>query len=111
MLQKKNRFHGHNSVSKVRGKKFRGEGFSVYAARTKRDDFRMAVVVSKKTAPSAVVRNRIRRRLYEAVRVQNTLQNQPVDVVFVVHEEAVAKQDSAILDMQIAKILQSVINI
>ena len=48
MLQKKNRFHGHNSVSKVRGKKFRGEGFSVYAAKTKRDDFRMAVVVSKK---------------------------------------------------------------
>ena len=39
-----------------------------YVDNPKRTEYRLAVVVSKKVHKSAVVRNRIRRRLYEAVR-------------------------------------------
>lgn len=41
-----------------------------YVASHKRSTYRAAVVVSKKVHKSAVVRNRIRRRVYEQLRVQ-----------------------------------------
>jgi len=74
----------------------------------KRKDYRMAVVVSKKTAKSAVVRNRIRRRLYEAVRVQETLNSQPYDVVFVVQNPDLATVGAQELSMQVQKALMNI---
>jgi len=64
----------------------------------------MAVVVSKKIAKSAVVRNRIRRRLYEAVRTQKTLENHAVDTVFVVSDAKVAEIAASELSLQVAKV-------
>jgi len=92
VIQKKNRFKGHNSVARVRGASVHFEGGRVFARRRKYGvHFRMAVVVSKKTAKSAVVRNRIRRRLYEAVRQSKNLNCiQGVDCVFVVRDPALA---------------------
>lgn len=109
MIARKNRFHGHNSVSRVRGKSVHLPGFKVfYAHNNKNRDYRMAVVVSKKTAKSAVVRNRIRRRLYEAVRVQKELDNQPYDVVFVVQNPSIATMPADELSMQVAKATQKI---
>jgi ribonuclease P protein component len=106
VIARKNRFHGHNSVSRVRGKPVYLSGFKVFYSRNhKRKDYRMAVVVSKKTAKSAVVRNRIRRRLYEAVRVQGTLNNQPYDVVFAVQNPDLATTDAQELSIQVQKAL------
>lgn len=104
MIARSNRFHGHRSVTRVRGKTIHLPYFKVfYAHNNKRNDFRMAVVVSKKIAKSAVVRNRIRRRLYESVRVQKQLDDQPVDVVFVVQDVKIAKIDAQELSLQVAK--------
>ena len=50
----------------------------------------MAVVVSKKTAKSAVTRNRIRRRLFEAVRKDGRLNDVPVAIVCVVKDASLA---------------------
>ncbi len=108
MIAQKNRFRGHNSVSRVRGSVVRGTHFSVFYSykRTKKDktleDFRMAIVVSKKTAKSAVVRNRIRRRLYEAVRVSEGLHNLAVDTVFVVHDAGLATVEHEVLKQQVS---------
>lgn len=56
----------------------------------RRQDWRLAVVVSKKVHKSAVKRNRIRRRLYEAVRLQ--LSDAPAyDLVLTVFHEQVAE--------------------
>lgn len=101
MIARKNRFHGHNSVSRVRGKSMNLSGFRVFYAANNKKDYRMAVVVSKKVAKSAVVRNRIRRRLYEAVRTHKTLENSPVDVVFVVQTDALATMDAQELSVQV----------
>jgi ribonuclease P protein component len=109
VIARKNRFQGHNSVSRVRGKAVHLPGFKVFYVRNnRRQDYRMAVVVSKKTAKSAVVRNRIRRRLYEAVRTQQALNGQPYDVVFVVQNPALATMPHQELVMQVEKATQKI---
>lgn len=59
-----------------------------YVVNPKRTSYRAAVVVSKKVHKSAVVRNRIRRRMYEAIRLSNIDKN--IDIVYVVFDEKVA---------------------
>lgn len=83
--------------------------FKVFYTKTKRSDYRMAVVVSKKVAKSAVTRNRIRRRLYESVRKQGLLNGQPVDAVFVVQKDSLAEIESKILDSQTKKACQKIL--
>lgn len=48
------------------------------------------MVVSKKVSKSAVVRNRIRRRLYEAVRQEAAQIKAPHDIVITVFNEQLA---------------------
>ncbi len=55
----------------------------------------MAVVVSKKVNKSAVVRNRIRRRVFEAARLLEDSIQAPHDLVFTVFTETVADLPSA----------------
>lgn len=66
------RFHGHNSLRYVygNGKAVRSQLFTIkYVANSHRKHPRFSVVVSKKVIKSAVGRNRIRRRLYEYLRL------------------------------------------
>ncbi len=90
MIAKKYRFHGHGAVARVRGKKISGPGYSVYSKKSRRNNYRLAVVVSKKTAKSAVTRNRIRRRLFELFRIDGRLDGKNLDVVVVVHDSDLA---------------------
>ncbi len=110
MLAKKNRFHGHRSVSRVRGGRVQLSDFKVFYSKTKRTDYRMAVVVSKKVAKSAVTRNRIRRRLYESVRKQGTLTGKPVDAVFVVQKDTLATVEASKLDSQVQKACEKILS-
>jgi len=111
VIARKNRFHGHNAVSRVRGKSVHAQNFKVfYMQNPKRRDYRMAVVVSKKVAKSAVVRNRIRRRIYETVRTQAILSNQPFDVVFVVQNPNIATMPESELSLQIANTTQKIVS-
>jgi len=67
------RFHGHNSLRYVytNGKAARCHIATVkYVTNTRRSKSRIAVVVSKKVLKSSVKRNRIRRRIYEYVRLR-----------------------------------------
>jgi ribonuclease P protein component len=66
MIGRANRFHGYNSLRYVykHGKTVRGPHMSLrFCPDAKRQDYRLAVVVSKKISKSAVARNRIRRRI------------------------------------------------
>lgn len=93
MLSKLHRFHGHNSLNYVyrHGQTIRGPLTSLkYAQNDRRQTYRVAVVVSKKVHKSAVVRNRIRRRLYEQVRLIADQIEQPYDIVFTVFHDTVA---------------------
>lgn len=93
MISRKYRFHGHGSLRFVyqKGKTIRGQYGSIkFIANPRRKDYRMAVVVSRKVHKSAVVRNRIRRRIYEIVRHEESRMTEPYDMVFTVFSDQVA---------------------
>lgn len=101
MITKKHRFHGYGSLRFVyqHGETLRGQFGSIkYARNTRRQAYRAAVVVSRKVHKSAVVRNRIRRRLYEIVRCAEPRMTAPFDMVFTVFSDQVAELDHAELE-------------
>ncbi len=80
------RFHGHNSLRYVyaNGKAVRSQLFTVkYVPNSHRTHPRFSVVVSKKVIKSAVGRNRIRRRLYEYLRVNMDKLEGTYDIVVI----------------------------
>ncbi len=95
MINRLHRFHGHNSLSYLfrNGKSQRVEFLSLKYASSKKDDYRLAVIVSKKVSKSAVVRNRIRRRIFETVRVikKDSSKKWPIDIALTVYDEKIAK--------------------
>ncbi|MYB39738.1 ribonuclease P protein component [Candidatus Saccharibacteria bacterium] len=71
MIAQRHRFHGRNSLKPLfaKGGAVRADHFTLrHMANSRRSGYRLAVVVSKKVEKRAVVRNRIRRRLYELFR-------------------------------------------
>lgn len=100
MISRRYRFHGHNSLKYVysHGQTVRGPLSSLkYATNARRTNHRLAVVVSKKVSKSAVKRNRIRRRLYEAFRAYETDMTEPYDLVVTVFSDQVAELDTPAL--------------
>ena len=109
MVGKRNRFHGYNSLQQVyrHGQQVRSEDFQLrYLKNAKRPTYRVAVVVSKKVHKSAVKRNRIRRRVYEAVRDLSPLIIEPYDMVITVHHERVADTPHSELESSIRGLAQ-----
>ena len=103
MIGIRHRFHGYNSLRDVyrRGQTLRASGLSLkFARRGQKRPYRVAVVVSRKVSKSAVVRNRIRRRIYETVRLDADKIEPGLDLVFTVFEERLA--DMPITDLQSA---------
>lgn len=93
MLRRTHRFHGYNSLNHVyrHGATVRATDMSLrYVHNQRRTAYRAAVVVGKKVHKSAVVRNRIRRRIFEQLRLALGELNQPYDIVITVHADKVA---------------------
>lgn len=87
MLQQCNRFHGHGSLKFVykNGQAVRSSIVTVkYVKNPCRSHSRFAVVVSKKVLKSAVRRNRIRRRVYEIIRLELPYLKNDQDVVIII---------------------------
>lgn len=61
----------------------------------------MAVVVSRKVEKSAVGRNRLRRRLYEAVRALEGNIDGPYDIVFTVFSNDLLAESAQALNRQV----------
>jgi len=109
MLDRAHRFHGLNSLSYAyrRGQTVRGAQLSLkYALNHRRGSYRAAVVVSKKVDKSAVVRNRIRRRIYEAIRLQQTKITEPYDLIFSAYSAQLADMDTGALHKLVRTQLQ-----
>lgn len=93
MIDKSHRFQGRGSLrfAYQKGQTTRGTlGVLKYIVNKRRTTFRAAVVVSRKVNKSAVVRNRIRRRVYEVVRELAPRIREPYDLVFIVYSDQVA---------------------
>ena len=93
MIHKTPRFQGRNSLRFVyqKGETVRGAAMNLrYILNNRNTSYRAAVVVSKKVHKSAVVRNRIRRRIYEFVRLSMTKVDKPYDIVFLTYSDQLA---------------------
>ena len=74
-----------------KGKTIRKPKMSLIFCDNTRGFTRIAVVVSKKVEKTAVGRNRIRRRIYEAIRVNLDLVPKERDYIFIVYSKDVLK--------------------
>ncbi len=91
MLSKDLRFHSRGGVRYTysHGKTIRGALISLVHNDNSKGYTRFAVVVSKKVEKSAVGRNRIRRRMYEAIRlvIKDNKKFLKRDYIFVVYKK------------------------
>ncbi|MBQ6570820.1 ribonuclease P protein component [Candidatus Saccharibacteria bacterium] len=108
MLSAKYRFHSRGGVRYTyqKGKTLRTPELSLVFNPNDRGYTRFAVVVSKKVAKSAVLRNRIRRRLYEAIRLNPTSFSRPQDNIFVVYSKSLATLPFDELCRRLASLLE-----
>ena len=92
MLRQRYRFHSRGGVKYTykHGKTIRMPRISLVHNDNSRGFQRFAVVVSKKVIKSAVKRNRIRRRVYEAIRLELPEFTAKKDCIFVVFNKDVA---------------------
>lgn len=108
MIPAANRFHGHGSLRYVyaNGKAIRTQLLTVKSIKNdRRKKSRLSVVVSKKILKGAVDRNRLRRRIYEIVRVNLPRFNDTYDVVIIVTHSGLAGLDHDELVDTIEKVL------
>ena len=89
MLSKNYRFHSRGGVKYTykKGKTIRTPKLSLVYAKNIKGRQRFGVVVSKKVLKTAVGRNRIRRRVYEALRLELPSYQEKNDCLFVVYSK------------------------
>lgn len=76
-----------------------------YCKNSKRQQYRAAVVISKKVSKSAVARNRMRRRIFEVIRQNSPQITEPYDLIFTVFNESVAQLPAAELQQKVDDLL------
>lgn len=104
MIDSKHRFQGYGSLRFVfsKGNTVRGQFFSLREIENKRrDTYRVAVVVSRKVHKSAVVRNRIRRRIYEQLRLALADVTKSYDIAVIAYSDKLAELPSAELQAEL----------
>lgn len=108
MLNKKYRFHSRGGVRYVyqKGKTVRRSKMSLVFVNNERGFTRIAVVVSKKVIKTAVGRNRIRRRVYEALRKNFDLIPKKRDYIFVIFSSDVLKMPFNELEKELGELVE-----
>lgn len=111
MIPYKNRFHGHNSLDYTykKGQTTRSRLVNIKSTKNNRRlNSRIAVVIGKKIAKSAVKRNLARRRVYEYIRPKINEFDTIRDVVIVITSVELLSLKSADLTKQLDQLfLQS----
>ena len=108
MLAKKYRFHSRGGVrfTYQKGKTIRTPKMSLVFNENSRGHQRFAVVISKKVIKSAVGRNRVRRRVYEALRLMLPEYTEKKDCIFVIYSKEIRDIDFSSLQKIIRDLLE-----
>lgn len=109
MFSRRNRFHGRGGLNAVysRGQTVRGPLLNLkFLTKDSSKPYRIAVVVSRKVSKSAIVRNRIRRRVYAEVRQQAKSIKPGTDLVFTAYGDKLADIKPEKLKIQIEELLK-----
>ncbi|MEK7594248.1 MAG: ribonuclease P protein component [Patescibacteria group bacterium] len=108
MISVAHRFHGYGSLRGVYqgGQTVRGSLLSLrFRNRGANKPYRVAVVVSRKVSKSAVVRNRIRRRIYEIIRQSESIIAPGTDLVITAFDDKLATIEAAKLQSATQELL------
>ncbi len=108
MLSRTHRFHGYGSLGHAyrHGQTVRVQSLAIrYHLNARRSNYRVAVVISKKVEKSAVRRNRLRRRIYAAIRQKATAIKKPYDIVITVFDDSVNTMSPAELENLVSSLL------
>ena len=81
-----------------------------FSQRDGKKPYRVAVVVSRKVSKSAVVRNRIRRRVYAQVRLAADIIPAGTDMVFTVYSDKLLELEPAKLKASIEDLLKKTVS-
>ena len=107
MLAQNHRFRGSRDIRRLyktgRGARTKSLGLR-YCAQTGQP-FRAAVVVSRKVHKSAVVRNRIRRRLYELLRTEYAAHLTGIYLLITIFDPSLATKPSSDVRAELARLL------
>jgi ribonuclease P protein component len=108
MLNKKYRFHSRGGVNFTykHGKTIRTPNISLVYNNNEKGFERFAVVISKKIIKSAVGRNRVRRRVYEAIRLELPTFLTPKDFIFVIYNKTVKDMPFSDLRLLVRSLLE-----
>lgn len=113
MISRKNRFRGHKSLDFIykRGKTVKAGPLSIKYILSRREDYRLAVVVSKKVSKSAVKRNRIRRRIFEQLRLIRKEVGAPIkyDIIITAFSDNLADMPSENLSALCKKLVSNIL--
>lgn len=110
MLAAKFRFHGYGALKFLfgRGKTYRFKTLSLRVAHNpRRSNSRVAVVISKKVLKASPKRNRVRRRIYEALRQDWPHIKPSYDVLVSVYDAHIYDTDHAQLVAEIRNALKT----
>lgn len=88
------------------GKTVRKPQMSLVFIENSRGFTRVSVVVSKKVAKLAVTRNRIRRRIYEAIRINFEYLPKKTDYIFVVYSKKVLELSFSQLEKLLGELVE-----
>lgn len=109
MISRLYRFHGHGSLGFAyrKGTTVRNQLLALrFVANNRVQHYRAAVVVSRKVHKSAVVRNRIRRRIYAIVREELPPTIAPHDLIVTIFSDKVAGLPAAELRQMVVTLLK-----
>jgi ribonuclease P protein component len=109
MISRSHRFHGQKDLLRVyrRGQTYRQGPCALKISYNQNGaGYRLAVVVSKKVSKSAVARNRIRRRIFEAVRRQEQLISGTPDIVITVFSDQLKELPAQEIERLVAGLLK-----
>ena len=108
MLASKYRFHSRGGVKYTyqKGKTIRTPKFSLVFAPNQHGKQRFAVVISKKVIKSAVGRNRVRRRVYEAIRLNLAEIPESYDYIFIVFSKDLKTMEFTELEKLVLKLAE-----
>ena len=113
MIAKKYRFHGQKSLNETykRGITFYEKDFSIKSlTKTRQQTPRFAVVVSKKVSKKAVIRNKIRRKIYEIIRTNLNIIKENQNLIITVFKEDVLNIEHKKLNKKITNLIKKINN-
>lgn len=109
MLGQQYRFHGYGSLKFLfhKGRTFRSRSLSVrVASNARRTESRCSVIVTKKVQKAAPRRNRIRRRVYEVIRLHWDNIKPAQDILISVYDPQAGVMPFAELEQQVIRVLK-----